>query len=110
MKKYLFLDDERIPKDVTWIRIDKNAPWQIVRSYQEAVDWVEQNGFPNVISLDHDLGNVYSGMDFAKWLVNYDLDTNTMPDDFTYTVHSMNPEGKRNIDRYIHDYLRVKEN
>ena len=110
MKKYLFLDDERMPKDVNWIRIDRFAPWDIVRSYEQAVVWVETNGFPDVVSLDHDLGEIYDGLDFAKWLVNYDLDTNSMPEDFVFTSHSMNPSGRASIQSYLSNYLRVKNN
>lgn len=121
MKKYLFLDDERNPRDVTWVLIGGvghwGATWEVVRSCEEAIAWVQKNGFPDVISFDHDLGldhygGDYSdgktGYDFAKWLVNYDMDTNTMPEDFTFTVHSKNPEGARNIALYLHNYIRQK--
>ena len=120
--KYLFLDDERMPKDVTWVRIGNvghwGADWQIVRSLQEAKDWVLKNGFPDVISFDHDLGlDHYSGnysdkttgFDFAKWLVEYDMDTNTMPSNFAFTVHSMNPVGVQNIRSLLDNYIRQKK-
>lgn len=119
--KYLFLDDERMPRDVTWILIGGvghwGADWQIVRSLQEAKDWVLKNGFPDVISFDHDLGLEHyagnyddgkTGFDFAKWLVEYDMDTNSMPEDFSYTVHSKNPIGSENIRELINGYLRHK--
>ena len=124
--KYLFLDDERIPGDVTWIDIGPH-PWNIVRSYEQATKWVLDNGFPDVISFDHDLGyeafdtnengiiivtdstEVESGFDFAKWLIDYDMDTNTMPPNFKFTVHSMNPVGAKNIQMLIDNYIyRVK--
>lgn len=124
MKK-LFLDDERHPADVTWVDIG-NGPWEIVRSYAEAVAWVEKNGFPNVISFDHDLGyeafdtneagiivvtdsrETPSGYDFAKWLIHRDMDCNGengLPDDFRFTVHSMNPVGAQNIRSLLVSYL-----
>jgi len=132
--KYLFLDDTRVPSDVTWMYIGtskawhdgRGAPWNIVRSYNEAVAWVLENGFPDVISFDHDLGyeefdTTESGMivvtnatveksghDFAKWLVEYDMDTNSMPDDFRFTVHSKNPEGTKNIQGLLNNYLKFK--
>ena len=121
--KYLFLDDERVPSDVTWVPIgtgksfheSRGAPWEIVRSYDEAINWVLKNGIPNVISFDHDLGwdeqdRVIgkTGYDFARWLVEYDLDTNTMPVDFSFTVHSMNPIGARNIKSLLDNYLMRK--
>jgi hypothetical protein len=120
--KYLFLDDERMPGDVTWLMIGGvgswGADWQIVRSRREAQDWVLKNGFPNVISFDHDLGLMHyagdysdrnTGMDFAKWLVEYDMDTGTMPADFKYTVHSKNPEGAKNINGLLLGYLNFKK-
>ncbi len=121
--KYLFLDDERMPGDVKWLLIGSvgswGADWQIVRSCDEAIKWVKDNGFPNVISFDHDLGlmhyaNDYSdgktGYDFAKWLVEYDMDTNSMPTNFSFTVHSKNPQGAINIKSLINNYIRFKEN
>jgi hypothetical protein len=119
--KYLFLDDERMPADVKWLLIggvgSRGADWQIVRSYDEAIKWVQDNGFPDVISFDHDLGlmhyaNDYSdektGYDFAKWLVEYDMDTNSMPDKFSFTVHSKNPTGTINIESILDNYIRYK--
>lgn len=124
---YLFLDDERMPGHVTWINIG-SYPWRIVRSYDEAVEWVKLNGFPEVISFDHDLGyeafdtndagivvvtdstESKSGYDFAKWLVEYDMDTNTMPGNFSFTVHSMNPTGAKNIRLLLENYMRQKGN
>ncbi len=129
--KYLFLDDIREPKDVTWILIGGvgcwAADWTVVRSYNEAVAWVEANGFPDVISFDHDLGyeewntdgttgivvvtsaiEEKSGFDFAHWLVNQDMDHGTMPAGFTYTIHSKNPEGERNIRGLLDGYLKFK--
>lgn len=123
MLKYLFLDDERMPGDVKWLLIGGvgswGADWQIVRSYDEAVKWVQDHGFPDVISFDHDLGlthyaNDYSdgktGYDFAKWLVDYDMDTNTMPLKFLFTVHSKNPQGTINIQSILNNYIKFKEN
>jgi hypothetical protein len=119
--KYLFLDDERKPSDVTWVLIGDvghwGAPWHVVRSFQEAICWVQTNGFPDVISFDHDLGiNHYAGnysdgqtgYDFAKWLIEYDMNTNSMPKHFRYTIHSMNPIGSKNIHELLAGYLKHK--
>jgi hypothetical protein len=121
MVKYLFLDDERNPKDVTWVLIGGvgcwGADWQIVRSFEEAKAWVTKNGFPDVISFDHDLGEAHyamdysdgqTGYDFAKWLVELDMNTNTMPKDFHFTVHSKNPIGAEYIRSYLENYIRQK--
>lgn len=119
--KYLFLDDERMPKDVTWVLIGGvghwGADWNIVRSYDEAIAWVTEHGFPDVISFDHDLGRMHyandysdgkTGYDFAKWLVEYDICTKTMPNNFRFTVHSMNPIGSENIRSLLSNYIRHK--
>lgn len=126
MKK-LFIDDIRFPGEVTWINIG-TGPWNIVRSYKEALKWVSDNGFPDVVSFDHDLGyeeweidgttgiaivtsaiEEKSGFDFAKWLVELDLNTHTMPANFKFTVHSKNPEGEKNILGLLNGYLNFKE-
>jgi hypothetical protein len=118
----LFLDDERMPRDVTWILIGDvgswGADWHIVRSLHEAKEWVLKNGFPDVISFDHDLGEAHyegnyddgkTGYDFAKWLVEHDLNTGSMPPKFKYTIHSMNPVGAENIQSLLESYLRQKK-
>lgn len=125
IKRYLFLDDERYPDSVTWIDLDKSVKWEIVRSFEEAVQWVEKHGIPNVISFDHDLGEHFheeivndeliigpitakTGYDFANWLIDYDMDTNCWPSDFSFTVHSKNPIGAENIKSLINNYLKQK--
>ena len=120
MKKYLFLDDERFPKGVTWCHIGNvghwNVDWQIVRSLEEAKAWVLKNGFPDVISFDHDLGEAHysmdysdgkTGYDFAKWLINSDmLGTLEIPTDFNFLVHSLNLVGLEKIQKLVLNYLR----
>jgi hypothetical protein len=119
--KYLFLDDERLPTDVTWVLIGGvghwGADWKIVRSKNEAIQWVLDNGFPDVISFDHDLALEHyagdfsgenTGYDFAKWLVEYDMDTCSMPSNFAFTVHSKNPIGAENIRNLLSNYIRQK--
>jgi hypothetical protein len=120
--KYLFLDDERVPADVTWVNIGdpiKNGTqWNIVRSYDDAIEWVIKNGFPDVISFDHDLGIHHyagnytdgkTGYDFAKWLIEHDMNTDTMPEYFAYRVHSKNPVGAKNIQTILDNYLKFKK-
>jgi hypothetical protein len=121
MKK-LFLDDIRIPKDcvngLVPSHLNKmywDGDWDIVRSYNEFVDWINKNGLPDFISFDHDLADIHYGMDFstiienlhiektgydaAKWLGDYCMDNKIkLPD---YIVHSQNPVGKANILGYL---------
>jgi hypothetical protein len=96
---HLFLDDNRIPPDLTWY---------LARSYDEAVRIVQKHGFPDHVSFDHDLGDGPSGMDFAHWLVEIDLDHDIMPVNFTFSVHSANPVGKANIEGLLNGYIGWK--
>lgn len=51
-----------------------------------------------------------TGLDFAKWLIEQDQNgTNVFPEDFGFSVHSANPEGKKNIQSMMDRYLRFKE-
>ena len=84
----LFIDDERFPVEESWV---------IVRSSQEAIEWVTKNGLPEFISFDHDLGGEDTSMIFVHWFINYMLD-NKIKDEVPFFVHSQNPIGKRNIE------------
>ena len=104
----LYLDDVRVPK---------TEGWEIVRSYEEFVEWIEKNGLPNEISFDHDLSDVSydpvtqkehfkyhetTGYDAAKWLCEYCW-TNGLPIP-TWNVHSANPVGRDNIVQILKSY------
>lgn len=95
----MFIDDERFPPD-------DGKVWAICRSKAEVVEYVAQHGVPYFISWDHDLGEGEpTGFDIAKWLVDYDLDHNVLPKEFSYYVHSMNPVGAANINALLTNYL-----
>jgi len=124
MKK-LFLDDIRVPSDCVGymslrIGIDSaiyNEDWDIVRSHDEFVDYIEKNGVPDIISFDHDLSDEHydpsmyksseaygkkyesfkekTGYECVKWLAQYCVE-NAIPMPTCY-VHSMNPVGRDNI-------------
>ncbi len=102
----MYLDDEREPK---------NSYDVIVRSFEEAVSFVENNGIPNFISFDHDLGSdnmgniLKDGYDFAKWLVDMDIENiHKFPEDFTFNIHSANPVGRNNINSILNNYFIFK--
>ena len=99
--RVVFVDDERFPTDETNI---------IVRNFYEFVAYVQDNGIPNVIHFDHDLGDGQpTGYDIAKYIVECDLDqVFTIPDNFTYFIHSQNPTGAKNIKSLLDNYLRFK--
>ena len=123
----LFLDDVRIPKDAIGLVPDKynqfyfSNDWDVVRNYDEFVQYIELNGVPKFVSFDHDLGDTAmdeyfrnvatngtldydnieekTGLDCAKFLVEYCADKNQpLPE---YLVHSANPVGKRNIEGFL---------
>jgi hypothetical protein len=101
MKTLLWLDDIRNPKISDWLMMyapdfvdnSENVIW--VKSYNEFIDWILKNDTPYKISFDHDLGEVKSGFDCAKWLVDYCLDNQKSIPHFV--VHSANPVGAENI-------------
>ena len=97
----MFLDDERFPAD-------NSGDWIIVLNFEQAVEHVLANGVPDFVSFDHDLGLEKSGFDFAKWLVEYDLDYNVLGSTFDYYVHSQNPIGVANIKGLLDPYLEFK--
>lgn len=115
--KKLYLDDIRTPK---------TEGWDIVRSYEDFVSWIQLNGLPDVVSFDHDLArehtkfyfdngghknppnpmdtvfNEKTGYDAAKWMCSYCLKNSLpLPD---WNVHSANPVGKENISSLLKNY------
>ena len=104
----LFIDDERFPPSKS-----QKGEWVIARNMNEVKNIVNERGFPNFISFDHDLGEedgipLPTGYDVAKWLVDYDIDHGSMPADFDFYVHSQNPIGAKNIQNYLDSYLKIK--
>lgn len=85
--KKLYLDDIRNPK---------TEDWKIVRKYEDFIDDITENGLPDEISFDHDLGEQNkTGYDCAKWLCEYCWG-NGLPLP-SWNVHSANPVGRDNI-------------
>lgn len=130
MSYYLFLDDERMPSNVTWVNLPENVDWTIVRSYTQFVETILQKGLPKFISFDHDLADEHyiqsimlnekigmfeynsveekTGYDCAKWLVEYCMQKGI--DVPPYTVHSMSIVGRENIINYLENYKQWKTN
>lgn len=85
----LFIDDERMPADVTYI---------VARSSAEAIEVLSKHGMPSEIAFDHDLGGTDTAMPVVHWLadrvVTGDLHFRL---GFSYSVHSQNPIGAANI-------------
>jgi len=129
MSYYLMLDDIRSMSDVrkyTKLPDVPNEQWVIVRSYNEFVDTINKLGLPTFVSFDHDLSDVHyghglrgdeipyhtykekTGLHCAKWLVDYCSKLGVKHP--SYTVHSMNPVGKLNIQSYIESYNKTSLN
>ena len=119
-KYNIFLDDVRVPTDVTWANIPVDQHYSVVRSYKEFVDLITlRREVPKYVCYDHDLAmamyrideipyNSYdekTGYDCAKWLVNYCMERGIKHP--PYVVHSMNPIGKKNIESYIESYNKT---
>lgn len=132
-KPNLFLDDIRLPHDVTWGNIPhiyQKLEWDIVRNYDEFVSYIRENGLPKgYISFDHDIhesqytpeeywndftkskeyqlanpSKEKTGLDCAKFLVEYCLYHGfDLPN---WKVHSMNPVGRENIISELNSYYK----
>jgi len=100
--KRLYIDDIRNPKT--------DNEWIVLRTSEEAINFVKKNGIPHEVSLDHDLGGDDTIMIFLKWLVEYDMDNDgkIIPLDFKWIVHSANPVGTKNIDGLLIGYMDFK--
>ena len=74
-----------------------------VKDYDEFVSWIEENGLPDGINFDHDIAHhEKTGMDCAKWLVEYCMDNNKKLPKFK--SHSANPVGRDNIENLLKNY------
>ncbi|RQP15800.1 MAG: hypothetical protein EAS52_13900 [Parapedobacter sp.] len=80
----------------------------MVRDFNQFVNYITENGLPDLISFDHDLGvdengeTKLSGYDCAKWLVDYVMDHQVpLP---RVLCHSQNPVGKENILKLFENY------
>lgn len=104
----MFIDDERFPAD------KENPSIVIVRSSKEAIAFCNAvKSLPKRILFDHDLGGDDTSMVFINWMIHQLYDDNPtfkLRQDFTFSVHSQNPVGARNIkgtlDALINDYFK----
>lgn len=109
MKKLLWLDDLRDPfdKKMEWLNyspIGKNVELNWVKNHDEFKKWISENGLPDAICFDHDLGeNIPTGYDCARWLVDYCLDNQCLPP--LWACQSANPVGSENINKLLTSFL-----
>ena len=94
----LFIDDIRNP--VT-------DDWKIARSSTEATNILKEFGIPAEIAFDHDLGGEDTSIIFITNLIEHMLDNElTLPEDFKYSVHSMNSVGRANINALMNNVIK----
>lgn len=84
------------------------ARFEGVRSYYDCIRLLEANkGNVEVISLDHDLGELKSGYDVCKWIVENEYYEGLKQ----VILHSANPIGVKNmiqlLDRYLPDDVEI---
>jgi hypothetical protein len=97
----LFLDDCRTPNMVYY----DLTKWIIVRNFNDFKKIIKNKGIPNIISLDHDLGETNTGYDSIKWLTNYIINNNlNLPTEIRY--HTSNPIGKQNMKTYYNNFIK----
>ena len=91
-----YLDDVREPP--------LSGEWIVARNFEEAILAYARNHLViSTLSLDHDLGEVATGLDFLRWLErSYPKDLL----DKAIIVHSANPVGKARMQNFISDFLR----
>jgi predicted esterase YcpF (UPF0227 family) len=106
-KKYLFLDDLRTI-DMVYEPVFAEH-FDIVRTYDNFVNYIQQNGLPGFISFDNDLGLdkngeiAPDGYAAAKWLVyESGLDLSSLQ----FSVHSANPVAADQIRGLLYNYLK----
>ena len=109
MSYRLFIDDLRDPYADCGIKTKTNYGLvTIVRDSKAAIECVKNNGVPEVIYFDHDLGGDDTAMNFVNWLIEYDMDNNIIKAPFLFYVHSANPVGASNIYGKIVNYFNMK--
>lgn len=106
MAYYLFLDDIRT---IDMVYPDSKIEFKIVRSFNAFKQYIIENGLPEFISFDNDLGedenhNVLpDGYACAKWLVyESKLDLKNLQ----FRVHSANPIAKEQIISLLNNYKK----
>lgn len=121
MSYNLFLDDIRYPEDCfeyTHNPVYIIEDWKTVRSYDEFIKIIIENGLPDMISFDHDLADEHyaaqlsyeeytekTGYHCAKWLIYYCID-NKKELPATIFIHSWNHAGSENIKSLFQSYFK----
>lgn len=104
----LWLDDIRDPEKFSIKYGIENDEIIWVKNYYDFIDWINTNGLPGTIALDHDLGDVSenekTGYSAAKWLVEYCLDNKLqLP---KWIILSANTVGAENINCLLNNFKK----
>jgi hypothetical protein len=125
LKKCLYLDDERTPISEPPTGYE---PWVVVRNYNDFKAWIDLNGMPDYVSLDHDLAEEHmqdyykyqfngiaainyndfkekTGMDCARYMIEFAMN-NKVSLPRLVGVHSHNPMGAVNIQSLVNSYKK----
>ena len=110
MKKLIWLDDYRNPvENSDWLifsPIGTNVEVIWLKSYTEFIDYLNVQGLPDGICLDHDLGDTEkTDYDCAKFLIDYCQDNKLkLP---AYNSQSSNPAGRENIISLLNNFKKI---
>ena len=107
MSYNLFLDDIRTV-DMVYPATDIN--FVIVRSYDACIAYIKENGLPEFMTFDNDLGEdenknlLPDGYAVAKWLV---YESGLDLTDFKFNVHSGSAVDKGRIESLLNNHIRL---
>lgn len=130
----LWLDDQRDPntyfkvkkpQSAVWVRNNDfyqnkifnkyNVNFIWVKSFEEFVNYIENNGVPKFISFDNDLKNgrmtvdgaVPNGEDCVKWLINYCNDNGLkLP---KYYLHTANHKQRDVLNKLLKENIKMEK-
>ena len=109
----LFVDDKFSPRNVYGFDLDDTENenrFHWVKSFDEAVEWIIENGCPISVDLDYDLSEFKTGNDIALWMINKDIESKGtfFPKDFGYSSHSGSPDNRMLIYKTFRDYFDLR--
>lgn len=104
----IWLDDRIDPLEsrMDWLSyspIGKNVNVIWVKNYIDFIDWIQNNGLPDAICFDYDLGETKNGYDCAKWLIDYCKHYHLHPP--LWTSQSIDLIGKTKINRLLKNFV-----